>query len=307
MPILKWIALILCLQVLSASALSTNSCYTAVLLPSAVLVLRSELYGRLRPEQSSTPIVSETAVSKNSEIDPAHDMYKELTDSHSVRRLAHWTGLSSTATFHLCSAFNFLLLVAFIYWKGCPRLTAALRVRSNLIRRTIEEAQHLSDEARQRLADIESRWARLDSKIASIRAVAEAGMKNEELHWRAATEAADRRILENAEREIEAAAQRAQHELRAFAADIAVSIARQAMHIDERTDRCLIRAFVKELGDSDGIGEPLSHSTQPSELCAANGSEDAGKNVGHSLRNESGSRSAKLLLSLPGLHENRDS
>jgi len=99
-----------------------------------VPVIWSELDGRLNPDHGSTPLVSETAVSKNSEIDPAHDMYKKLTDSHSVRRLAHWAGLSSTATLHLCSAFNFLLLVAFIYWKGCPRLTAALRARSNLIR-----------------------------------------------------------------------------------------------------------------------------------------------------------------------------
>jgi F0F1-type ATP synthase membrane subunit b/b' len=221
--------------------------------------------------------------------------------------LAHWAGLTSTATFHLCSAFNFLLLVAFIYWKGFPRLTAALRARSNLIRRAIEEAQHLSEEARQRLADIESRWAELDCEIASIRAAAEAGMKNEELHLRATTEAANRRILENAKREIEAATQRAQHELRAFATDLAVSTAREAMHIDERTDRYLIRAFVKELGHSDGIGERLSHSRQPSESCAANGSEDGDKNAGRSLRNESGSRSAEFLVSLPGLHENGNS
>ena len=208
MPFLRRIVLVLCFHILSAGALPTNSCYSAVLSPSAVLVLRSELHGRLKPEQGSTPLVSETAVSKNSEIDPAHDMYKDLADSHSVRRLAYWAGLSSTATLHLSSALNFLLLVAFVYWKGWPRLTAALRTRSNLIRRTIKEAQHLSEEARQRLADIESRWARLDSEIASIRAAAGAGMKNEELHWRTATAAANRRILESAEREIEAAAQR---------------------------------------------------------------------------------------------------
>jgi F0F1-type ATP synthase membrane subunit b/b' len=255
MPILRWIALILCFHIMSACAWPTNSCCSATLSPAAVFVLRRELHGRLKPEHRNTRLVSETAVSKNSEIDPAHDMYKELTESHSVRRLAHWVGLSSTATFQLCSAFNFLLLVAFIYWKGCPRLIAALRARSNLIRRTIEEAQHLSEEARQRLAEIESRWARLNSEIASIRAIAEAGMKNEERGWRAATEAADHRILENAGREIEAAAQRAQHELRAFVASLAVSIAREAMHIDERTDQNLVRAFVKELEKSDGIGK----------------------------------------------------
>jgi F0F1-type ATP synthase membrane subunit b/b' len=60
--------------------------------------------------------------------------------------------------------------------------------------------------------------------------------------------------VENAEREIGAAAQRARHELRAFAADLAFPIARQAMHIDERTDQNLIRAFVKELEDIDRNG-----------------------------------------------------
>jgi len=120
MPILERIVLVLCFHILSACAWPANACYSAALPPSAVPVLRSELHGRLKPEQGSTPLESETAVSKNSEIDPDDDTYKELTDSHSVRRLAHWAGLTSTATFHLCSAFNFLLLVAFIYWKGFP-------------------------------------------------------------------------------------------------------------------------------------------------------------------------------------------
>jgi hypothetical protein len=55
MPILNWIVLILCVQVLSASALSTNSSYAAVLSPSAVLVIRGELDGQLNPDHGSTP------------------------------------------------------------------------------------------------------------------------------------------------------------------------------------------------------------------------------------------------------------
>lgn len=169
MPILKQIVLVLCFHIPIACAWLTNACYSAVPSASAVPVFRNELRSRFKPEQGSTPLDSETAISKNSEIDPADDMYKELTDSHSVRRLAHWAGLSSTATFHLCSAFNFLLLVALVYWQASPRLTVALRARSDLIRRAIEEAQHLSEESGQRLADIESRWAELDCEIASIR------------------------------------------------------------------------------------------------------------------------------------------
>ena len=138
-------------------------------------------------------------------------------------------------------------MVALIYWKGYPRLTAALRARSSLIQRTIEEAELLREEAQRRLAEIESRWAQLDSKIAAIQALAEAGMDNEEQALLAATAEDTRRILEYSEREIGAAAQRAQRELRTFAGDLAVSIARQSIRIDERTDQDLIRAFVKEL------------------------------------------------------------
>jgi len=64
--------------------------------------------------------------------------------------------------------------------------------------------------------------------------------------------------------EIGVAAQRARHELRVFAADLAVSIARWAMHIDERTDQNLIRAFVKELGRPDEAAQ-----TNPEPLIRA--------------------------------------
>lgn len=139
------------------------------------------------------PLVSETTASKSSQIHPGHDRYKEFTHSHSVRRLAHWIGLSSNATFHLCYALNFLLMLTFIYWKGCPRLTAALRARSSV------------------------------------------------------------------------AAQRARHELKAFAANLSVSIARQSIRIDERTDQDLIRAFVKPLEYNDEIGATVSNSDHQKE------------------------------------------
>jgi hypothetical protein len=178
------IVLVFGVHILSASALPTTLLHPTPLSLSPALMLRDELHGRLNPERSSTPLVPETTASKNSQVDPDDDGYKEFTHSHSVRQLAHWIGLSSNATFHLCSAFNFLLMLALIYWKGCPRLTAALRARSSLIRRTIEEAQILSKEAQRRLAEIESRWAQIDSEIAAIRAVAETGRRMRSRRWR---------------------------------------------------------------------------------------------------------------------------
>ena len=262
MPALNWIVLILCVHILSASARLTDSQHRAFPSLSSALT-RRELHDRMIPEHSSTRLVSATTASKNTQIDSGDETYREFTRSQSVRRLAHWIGLSSDATFHLCSALNFLLMLALIYWKGCPRLTAVLRERSSLIRRTIEEAQLLSEEGQRRLAEIESRWAQLDSEIAAIQTVAEAGTKNEEQDLLAAIAEDTRRILEYSEHEIVLAAQRARRELKAFAGDLAVSIARQRIQIDERTDQDLIRAFVKELEHRDEIAETtLETSTQ---------------------------------------------
>jgi F-type H+-transporting ATPase subunit b len=262
MPALNWIVLIPCFQMLSASVRLTDSQHTAFPSLSSALI-RRELNDRKNPKQSSTPLVSEATASKSTQIDSGDEVYREFTRSQSVRRLAAWIGLSSDATFHLCSALNFFLMLALIYWKGCARLAAVLRERSSLIKRTIEEAQLLSEEAQRRLAEIESRWAQLDSEIAAIQAAAEAGMENEEQALLAATAEDTRRILEYSEHEIVLAAQRARRELKAFAADLAVSIARQSIRIDEKTDQDLIRAFVNELKYRDEIAETtLETSTQ---------------------------------------------
>ena len=265
MPALNWIVLILCVRILSASALLTDSQHTALPSVPRALMLRCKPHYRLSLEHS-TPLVPETTASKSSQINPGDDGFKEFTHSQSVRLLAHWIGLSSDATSHLCFVFNFLLMLALIYWKGYPRLTAALRARSSLIRRTIEEAQLLSEEAQQRLAEIESRWAQLNSEIAAIRAAADAEMENEEQALLASTAEDTRRILEYSEHEIAFSAQRARRELRAFAADLAVSIARQSMRIDERTDQDLIRAFVKELEHIDEFAQTTLEPSTSKEL-----------------------------------------
>lgn len=188
-----------------------------------------------------------SAVSPRPAADACNDQYAELKCSASVRRLSHWLGFSLEATSHVCLYFNFFLLVALIYWKAKPILTAVVQERSMSIKRAIEEAQQLGDGARSKLAGIEKRWAQLDHEIAAIQANAEAQMKQQEQLIRGETAADVHRILENSEREIEAAVRQARNQLRAFAANLAVSLAQQSMRIDEKTDRDLIGAFVTEL------------------------------------------------------------
>lgn len=93
----------------------------------------------------------------------------------------------------------------------------------------------------------EKRLAQLERKIAAIQASAEAQAKQEEQLMLGKTAEVVRRILENSERGIGAAVRHARSELRAFAANLAVSIAHQSMRIDEKTDQDLIAAFVTEL------------------------------------------------------------
>lgn len=194
---------------------------------------------------SSAGLVS--AVSPSSVAAACHDQYAELKCSASVRRLSHWLGFSLEATSHVCNYFNFVLLVALITWKAKPILTAMAQERSMSIKRAIEEAQQLGDEARGKLAEIEKRWTHLDHEIAAIQASAEAQMKQEEQLMLGETAADVHRILENSEREIEAAVRHARNQLRAFAANLAVSLAQQSMVIDEKSDQDLIGAFVSEL------------------------------------------------------------
>src|SRR5262249_24783237 len=146
-------------------------------------------HDRLSLEHSNTEVVPREALSQRSETG-ARDEYEELIHSYSVCRLTHWIRLSSNATVHLCYDFNFFVLLALIYWKGRPRLTAALQARSQLILRTMEEAQQLSKDARRRLAKVETLWAQLDSKIAAIRVVADAQIEKQEQALLAAAELA---------------------------------------------------------------------------------------------------------------------
>ena len=185
---------------------------------------------------------------------PSQDEYADLKLSYSVRQLARMTGFSPEMVFHLCWDFNFFLMVALIVWKARPLLTAAFEARSKSIRQAIDEAQHLGEEARKRLGEVEKRWAKLDSEIAAIQVRAEAQMKYEEGLLSARTAEDIRRIMEYSKVEIERAALRVRHELKVFGADLAVTLARESIPIDERTDIC----FELPDGGMNTAPEPLS-------------------------------------------------
>ncbi len=174
--------------------------------------------------------------------------------SWSVEKLAKYTHLSIEHAYWLSIFLNFVgvgLLVVGIYKWGIPTLIAApgpyMRQRSLLIVQAMEEARKASEDANRRLAEIEARLSKLDAEIGGMRAVAEKEAAAEEQRIKTAAAEDARKIVESAEQEITAAAKSARRELKAFAAELAVSLATKQIHVDPATDQALLRNFAQQL------------------------------------------------------------
>src|SRR5439155_711564 len=99
------------------------------------------------------------------------------------------------------------------------------------------------------LSNIEARLSKLDVEIGEMRWAAEQEAANEEMRIKAAAEEDARKIVESAEQEIMAAAKLARRELKAYAADLAVSLAKKQIRVDPSTDQGLMRNFLAVLID----------------------------------------------------------
>ena len=209
--------------------------------------------------------LAHTTMSRSSSKDSSQDEYADLKLSYPVRQLAHSSGLSPNTIFHLCWDFNFLLMMVLIFWKGGPLLKEALQTRSRSIRRAIDAAQRLAEDAAKRLAEVEKRWANLDSEITAMQALAEVEMSYEEQVLSARMAEDIRRIMEYSQSEIDRAGRRARQELKAFAADLAVSLARESIHIDKRTDQDLVKGFIEGLQPSHEHAQTTAQPPMPSD------------------------------------------
>jgi len=116
------------------------------------------------------------------------------------------------------------------------------------IRLNSSPSSRASAEANARLEQIQGRLSKLDSEVAEIRAAAEADFSAEEQRIKKAAEEDTRRVIETAESEITAAAKNARRELRTYAAELAVELAKKNIKVDAQTDAALVRDFVSQLG-----------------------------------------------------------
>ena len=171
-----------------------------------------------------------------------------LKHSVMVRKLAKLFGISVETAYWIAMVFNFAIIALAILWFMKSSLPGYFRSRNEAIARGIEEARAASADAQRRLTDIEQRLSRLDSEVAQIRASAEAESAAEEARIRTAAEADVKRILEQAEQEIDAAGRQARRDLKSLAAGLAVDLAAGKLRVDQETDESLIHNFVAQLG-----------------------------------------------------------
>ena len=179
------------------------------------------------------------------------DEMEEFKHSPSVQLISRITGLNLQQSYWLSVVLNFAVIAAVILWAGRKYLPGMFRDRTAAIQKAMQEAQKASEEARRKLAEIESRLQKLDVEIAMMRDAAEKEGAAEEARIQAAAQEDARKIVTSAEQEISAAAKAARRQLTAYAADLAVGLAKKQIHVDPATDQRLVADFAGQLGQEN--------------------------------------------------------
>jgi F-type H+-transporting ATPase subunit b len=177
-----------------------------------------------------------------------HEEGAEFKYSKMVDRLGRMIGLDAHGMYWVSIFINFLILGLFFWMLLKAKLPQMFRDRTNTIQKALKEAQAASAEASRRLSDIEARLAKLDSEVSGIKAEAEREAVAEEQRIKDAAEEDKHKVVAAAESEINAIARSARHELKSFAASLAVDIAAKKIKVDDGTDQALVREFVGHLG-----------------------------------------------------------
>jgi len=180
------------------------------------------------------------------------DETAQFKQSASVRWLSKLTGGNLQRAYWLAVLLNFLVIAVVLGWAARKYLPGMFRERTVSIQRAMEEARRASEDANRRLGEIESRLARLDDEIAAMKAAGEKDMAAEEVRIRVAAEEDARKIVESAGQEIAAAAKAARRDLTAYAADLAIGLAKKQIHVDAGTDASLVRSFADKLTGAGG-------------------------------------------------------
>lgn len=202
------------------------------------------------PQSPNAEVGQELAKeSKAAEGEPEkEDQTTGLRHSTMVQKMAKLLGVRVETAYWIAMFINFGILFLAIGGALKAKLPAMFKQRNESIQRGIAEARAASEDAKRRLADIETRLSRLDTEVNAIKATSEKESAAEEARIRAQAETDVKRVLESAEKEIDAASKQARRDLKTLAAGLAVDLAERRLHVDQETDEALVRNFVSQFG-----------------------------------------------------------
>ncbi len=149
---------------------------------------------------------------------------------------------------------NFILLAGAIGWVLYKKGGTFFASRTVAIRRGLDEATRMRKDAEARYAEIERQLANVGGEIEALRKQAREESAAEGERVRGETEREMKKIRAQVEQEIAAAAKSARQELRAFSAELAISLAGQRIReqLTPEQDGALVRAAAGELASRFG-------------------------------------------------------
>jgi F-type H+-transporting ATPase subunit b len=202
-----------------------------------------------QPENPNSAIGQELSSASHEAAETAeHEENAQFKYSRAVRWIANHLNGDPRLAYLVSLIVNFGLLALFFYMLLRSKMPQMFRDRTASIQQGIRQAQAASAEAAQRLKQVEAHLAQLDTQVADIRREAEQNAAAEEGRIRKAAEEDKQRVVEAAESEISAITRNARRELKSYVASLAVDLAGSRIHVDEDTDRTLVREFVDHLG-----------------------------------------------------------
>jgi F0F1-type ATP synthase membrane subunit b/b' len=144
----------------------------------------------------------------------------------------------------------FIVLALYLHRRFGRPLREALRSRSEGIKLELERAREERDQALLKLAEVETRFGKLDAEVATVIEKAKIEADAEKQRINLATEAEIAKVREQAKREIASAGKAARQGLRRFAAQESVRLAEEilAREIGAADDVRLTNLNVQELG-----------------------------------------------------------
>jgi len=250
--VFRWVGLVLlfaCFSVGVVSAQENSKASAPAEAQPADQKAHQEPAKPVNPDSAmSQDLAKESEKAVKSEEGEEHDENAKFKYSSMVTNLGRLIGIGPTGMYWVSIAANFVFLALFFWMLLKSKLPQMFRDRTTSIQKALNEAKAASAEASRRLGDIEARLSKLDVEVSDIRAGAERDAAVEEERIRAAAEEDKRKVVDSAEAEIAAIARSARHDLKSFAASLAVDIASHRIKVDDNTDHALVRQFVSHLG-----------------------------------------------------------